>query len=120
MTAYFYGWQCASRMDQNHAKKYSMHRLMILFPCSAETFPLGGGEHHEKLKSMPPDKHAVKQLIADSSSLLGRLQEKSRASSDLGTKFDKSKAMAEAGSSDRPKTVVLEEALEFEVWLPSS
>ena len=74
---------------------------------------------HEHLTNALPDKEAVKKLISDSSDLSARLQKpkakKSRASASADSKPASS---GKAEASSKAKTVILEEAAEFEVKPP--
>lgn len=75
---------------------------------------------HEFLPSVPPDKKAVKQLMKDSSNLLTKLQKpplhtKRAKPSPQPLEAERPVAHSVPSITEGGKTVVLEEATEFEV-----
>ena len=96
----------------------SSHRKMI---CVAGPQNPPGEESimHENVPNALPEKEAVKQLISDSSDLLARLQKPKARRSKAGQQADPRPASSgKAEASGKAKTVVLEEATEFEVGSP--
>lgn len=98
--------------------------LATLFPSELQGRSFAGlqlpqGEEleaHDHTPNALPDKNAVKGLISDSSDLLARLQKPKAKRSKAGPKADlKPSSSGKVEASSKAKTVVLEEAVEFEV-----
>lgn len=85
--------------------------------ADVETLPGEEDASHENIPAALPEKAAVKQLISESSDLMGRLQKPKakRSKTDSQPENLIPATSSKAESSNKAKTVVLEEALEFEV-----
>ena len=88
-------------------------------PGFAEALPEQSGELHDYLPSAPADKEAVEQLVKEGSQLLERLQGGPGSAAPSQSNPSMQTAEGKPSAVDRPKYVVLEEALEYEVRQPS-
>lgn len=98
----------------------STKQATALTVIGADSLPKGEDQPSERPASSPPDKKAVQQLISNSTGLLQRLQPDQEARGNRQAGIETAQTAPEPGSTDRPKSVVLEEALEFEVSLEPS